>query len=89
VTLLLAIWSNIEAPFRAMDEFDVFMDAGARQITIDMLVEYAKHHPQRQFIFISPQDRSVIKYGENIKVFRMPDPEVTVSQSVLPYGNDG
>eukprot|EP01102_Stenamoeba_stenopodia_P023199 TRINITY_DN9919_c0_g2_i3.p1 TRINITY_DN9919_c0_g2~~TRINITY_DN9919_c0_g2_i3.p1 ORF type:complete len:1137 (+),score=245.74 TRINITY_DN9919_c0_g2_i3:152-3562(+) len=88
VTLLLAIWSNIESPFRAMDEFDVFMDAGARQITIDMLVEYAKHHPQRQFIFISPQDRSVIKYGDNIKVFHMPDPEVTVSQSILPFGND-
>jgi hypothetical protein len=123
------MWSNIESPFRAMDEFDVFMDPTTRKISINTLVEYCSQHRRRQFIFISPQDQrylllpfphypfflwpfplcdfpalflfilhspllpppfsfslhSVIKNRDFVKVFNMPDPEVNLSQTSLPF----
>ncbi|KAL9266845.1 Structural maintenance of chromosomes protein 6B-like protein [Drosera capensis] len=37
----MALHEMIEAPFRAMDEFDVFMDAVSRKISLDTLVDFA------------------------------------------------
>lgn len=56
VALLLALWEAMECPFRALDEFDVFMDSVNRNISIRILIEAAREHKQRQFIFISPHD---------------------------------
>jgi chromosome segregation ATPase len=56
VSLLLALWEAMENPFRAMDEFDVFMDSVNRQISIDLLIDAAREHKNRQFIFITPHD---------------------------------
>jgi chromosome segregation ATPase len=39
VALLLALWSAMEVPFRALDEFDVYMDAINRKISIKLLVD--------------------------------------------------
>ena len=38
----LALGENVESPFRAMDEFDVFMDAVNRKISMDALIEFAR-----------------------------------------------
>ncbi|KAK1369754.1 hypothetical protein POM88_035846 [Heracleum sosnowskyi] len=37
----LALHEMTEAPFRAMDEFDVFMDTVSRKISLDTLVDFA------------------------------------------------
>ncbi|KAK2975814.1 hypothetical protein RJ640_022831, partial [Escallonia rubra] len=44
-----------EAPFRAMDEYDVFMDAVSRKISLDSLVDFASAQGS-QWIFITPHD---------------------------------
>ncbi|KAL6541726.1 Structural maintenance of chromosomes protein 6A [Orobanche gracilis] len=44
-----------EAPFRAMDEFDVFMDAVSRKISLDTIVDFALAQGS-QWIFITPHD---------------------------------
>ncbi|KAK2976778.1 hypothetical protein RJ640_002050 [Escallonia rubra] len=51
----LALHEMTEAPFRAMDEFDVFMDAVSRKISLDTLVDFALQHGS-QWIFITPHD---------------------------------
>ncbi|KAH9678477.1 Structural maintenance of chromosomes protein 6B [Citrus sinensis] len=51
----LALHEMTEAPFRAMDEFDVFMDAISRKISLDTLVDFALAQGS-QWIFITPHD---------------------------------
>ncbi|KAL0292332.1 UNVERIFIED_CONTAM: Structural maintenance of chromosomes protein 6B, partial [Sesamum calycinum] len=51
----LALHEMTEAPFRAMDEFDVFMDAVSRKISLDAIVDFALTHGS-QWIFITPHD---------------------------------
>uniref|UniRef100_A0A803NTP0 RecF/RecN/SMC N-terminal domain-containing protein n=1 Tax=Cannabis sativa TaxID=3483 RepID=A0A803NTP0_CANSA len=51
----LALHDMIEAPFRAMDEFDVFMDAVSRKISLETLVDFALVQGS-QWIFITPHD---------------------------------
>ncbi|MCO5581261.1 hypothetical protein L7F22_035139 [Adiantum nelumboides] len=51
----LALQGMTEAPFRAMDEFDVFMDAVSRKISLDTVVDFAVSHGS-QWIFITPHD---------------------------------
>ncbi|GAB2284967.1 hypothetical protein Dimus_019422 [Dionaea muscipula] len=53
----LALHEMIEAPFRAMDEFDVFMDAVSRKISLETLIDFAISHGS-QWIFITPHDIS-------------------------------
>ncbi|KAK6926420.1 RecF/RecN/SMC, N-terminal [Dillenia turbinata] len=53
----LALHEMTEAPFRAMDEFDVFMDAVSRKISLDTLVDFALAQGS-QWIFITPHDIS-------------------------------
>ncbi len=80
VCLLLALWEAMECPFRAMDEFDVFMDAVNRQISIELLIEAAREHKNRQFIFITPHDYSGINSGPDLRVIKMRPPERGQSQ---------
>ena len=53
--LLLALGETLETPFRILDEFDVFLDAEVRKLTIQSLIHVAKKMKHRQFIFITPQ----------------------------------
>ncbi|XP_052174120.1 structural maintenance of chromosomes protein 6B-like isoform X1 [Diospyros lotus] len=69
----LALHEMTEAPFRAMDEFDVFMDAVSRKISLDALVDFALAQGS-QWIFITPHDISVVKQGERIKKQQMAAP---------------
>ncbi|XP_059666932.1 structural maintenance of chromosomes protein 6B [Cornus florida] len=69
----LALHEMTEAPFRAMDEFDVFMDAVSRKISLDTLVDFALAQGS-QWIFITPHDISMVKQGERIKKQQMAAP---------------
>ncbi|KAL1566871.1 structural maintenance of chromosomes protein 6B-like [Salvia divinorum] len=62
-----------EAPFRAMDEFDVFMDAVSRKISLDAIVDFALAQGS-QWIFITPHDISMVKNDERIKKQQMAAP---------------
>ncbi|KAL5569886.1 hypothetical protein UlMin_026461 [Ulmus minor] len=69
----MALHAMIEAPFRAMDEFDVFMDAVSRKISLDTLVDFALGQGS-QWIFITPHDISMVKQGDRIKKQQMAAP---------------
>lgn len=69
----LALHEMTEAPFRAMDEFDVFMDAVSRKISLDTLVDFALAQGS-QWIFITPHDISMVKQDERIKKQQMAAP---------------
>ncbi|KAL6530279.1 hypothetical protein OROHE_014632 [Orobanche hederae] len=69
----LALHEMTEAPFRAMDEFDVFMDAVSRKISLDTIVDFALAQGS-QWIFITPHDISMVKNDERIKKQQMTAP---------------
>lgn len=74
LALTLALGENVESPFRAMDEFDVFMDAVNRKISMDALIEFARdpNNCDKQYLFITPQDISAVDAGaSDIVVQRM------------------
>ncbi|KAL4424708.1 hypothetical protein ABPG77_000051 [Micractinium sp. CCAP 211/92] len=61
VAFTLALGAQTEMPFRAMDEFDVFMDAINRRVAMQNLFSFAKENPELQFIFLSPQDMAAVE----------------------------
>ncbi|KAL5718364.1 hypothetical protein ACHQM5_011431 [Ranunculus cassubicifolius] len=69
----LALHDMTEAPFRAMDEFDVFMDAVSRKISLDTLVEFALMNGS-QWIFITPHDISMVKPTDRVRKQQMAAP---------------
>ncbi|XP_027103971.1 structural maintenance of chromosomes protein 6B-like isoform X1 [Coffea arabica] len=69
----LALHEMTEAPFRAMDEFDIFMDAVSRKISLDTLVDFALAQGS-QWIFITPHDISMVKQDQRIKKQQMAAP---------------
>jgi chromosome segregation ATPase len=54
LALMLALGEAMEAPFRIMDEFDVFMDEANRRVAYKTLIDIAKRESRRQFVFITP-----------------------------------
>jgi len=54
VAFLMALGEAMECPFRGMDEFDCFMDAANRNVSIDQLITFAKDQGHRQFLFLTP-----------------------------------
>ncbi|KAG4302605.1 hypothetical protein PCK1_001189 [Pneumocystis canis] len=75
VCLLLSIWEAMGSPIRCLDEFDVFMDAVNRRISISMMIDAARDASTTQFILITPQDMGNIGTGPDIKIIKMRDPE--------------
>lgn len=74
--LILALGEKLETPFRVLDEFDVFLDAPTRKLTIKMLIHLAQEKmAHRQFIFITPQDISDITSDPKLKIQRMLPPK--------------
>ena len=55
VAFSLALGEWTQSPFRAMDEFDVFMDAVNRRVAMENLFSNSLEHPDLQFIFLTPQ----------------------------------
>ena len=66
------MWEAMGAPIRCLDEFDVFMDSVNRDISMEMMVRFARESQGKQFVLITPQsmgkinvtdpDIQVIKY---------------------------
>jgi chromosome segregation ATPase len=62
ICFLLSLWASMKSPFRALDEFDVFMDAVNRRISMGLLVEHARDTAHTgQYILITPQDMRYLK----------------------------
>lgn len=64
VAFILALGEFTESPFRAMDEFDVFMDAINRRIATQTLLEFAREKGHLQFVFLTPQ----VSYGLQLEL---------------------
>ncbi|XP_071651386.1 structural maintenance of chromosomes protein 6-like isoform X2 [Temnothorax longispinosus] len=56
VAFILALWDCTRLPFYFLGEFDVFIDKVNRRVITDILLGYAKLHPQSQFAFFTPLD---------------------------------
>ncbi|XP_073705563.1 structural maintenance of chromosomes protein 6-like [Garra rufa] len=83
VCFLLSLWALAEAPFRALDAFDVDMDMVNRRISIDMMLKIAASQRYRQFIFLTPQSMSSLPVNNLVRILRLKDPDR--SQSALPF----
>ncbi|KAJ2089482.1 Structural maintenance of chromosomes protein 6 [Coemansia sp. RSA 986] len=85
ICLLLSLWETMNCPVRALDEFDVFMDAAFRKITMRMMVDSARMKGDTQFILITPQDMSV-KPDADITIFKLQPPTRSIdgAGSVVP-----
>ncbi|KAG6377141.1 P-loop containing nucleoside triphosphate hydrolase protein [Boletus reticuloceps] len=75
ICLLLSLWDSIGCPLRCLDEFDVFMDAVNRRISMRMIIDTANASDKKQYILITPQDMGNIQPGSSVKVHKMRDPE--------------
>ncbi|KAJ8009718.1 hypothetical protein DPEC_G00094450 [Dallia pectoralis] len=75
VCFVLSLWAIAEAPFRALDEFDVYMDMVNRRISMDMMLKIAASQRYRQFIFLTPQSMSSLPVNNLIQILRLNDPE--------------
>ena len=75
-SFILSLWAPMDTPFRALDEFDVFMDAVNRQIAIRMMIDAARRQTEKQFILLSPLTLKIIDDldGPDIRVIRMKAP---------------
>eukprot|EP01080_Neovahlkampfia_damariscottae_P007884 gene7884-12353_t len=84
VSLLLALWEVVDSPFRALDEFDIFMDAIYRKESMDLLLKVAKRaHSNRQLIILTPHDTSQIKLDKNVKILKLKKPQRNSGQTIL------
>ncbi|GAA5878570.1 hypothetical protein JCM1840_007454 [Sporobolomyces johnsonii] len=75
ICLLLTMWEAVGCPLRCLDEFDVFMDAVNRRISMKMMIETAKTANSTQFVLITPQDMGSISWGSEVKVSKLDDPK--------------
>ncbi|KAF9777990.1 P-loop containing nucleoside triphosphate hydrolase protein [Thelephora terrestris] len=85
ICLLLALWESIGCPIRCLDEFDVFMDAVNRRISMKMMIDTAKASDGKQYILITPQDMQNVSITDAVRVHRMIDPER--NQGILQFGS--
>ncbi|CAG8590107.1 10002_t:CDS:10 [Acaulospora morrowiae] len=75
ICFLLSLWEAMGCPIRCLDEFDVFMDAVNRRISMKMMIETARESDCTQYILITPQDASSVSPGPDVRVHRLQDPE--------------
>lgn len=68
ICLLLAIWEAMGSPIRCLDEFDVFMDAVNRSLSVNLLIDAARRSTGRQFVLISPGTKADIKAAPDVNV---------------------
>ncbi|KAJ2779925.1 Structural maintenance of chromosomes protein 6 [Coemansia javaensis] len=80
ICLLLSLWETMSCPVRALDEFDVFMDAANRKIAMSMMVGSARSQGDTQFILITPQDMSV-RPDADVTIFRLEPPRRTAGRA--------
>uniref|UniRef100_A0A7N9AT89 Structural maintenance of chromosomes protein 6 n=1 Tax=Mastacembelus armatus TaxID=205130 RepID=A0A7N9AT89_9TELE len=75
VCFVLSLWAITEAPFRCLDEFDVYMDMVNRRISMDMMLKVAAAQRYRQFVFLTPQSMSNLPESKLIHILRLKDPD--------------
>ena len=69
MSFITSLWSHMAPPFRALDEWDVFLDPLNRKKVSERLVEEGLLRPHFQFIFISPQGAAESEdLGDNDRV---------------------
>jgi len=74
--LIHSLWKQLSCPFRALDEWDVGMDAKARRQVEKILVQNSSSQ-DFQFFFISPQEsvfndhERIKKYGDHIQTLTL------------------
>jgi len=75
ICFIMALWNAMEAPFRCLDNFDVFMDLLNRKMSIDIMTHIAKEQRMRQFIFFTSQAVSNVTDGDKVKIIKLPNPK--------------
>jgi structural maintenance of chromosomes protein 6 len=75
ICLLLALWEAMGSPLRCLDEFDVYMDAVNRTMTVNLLIHAARQSQGRQYIMISPGTKGDIKPAPDVHAFEVAPPE--------------
>ena len=60
VCFALALGEFTASPFRAMDEFDVYMDAVNRRVSLASLLQNAADAAHLQFLLLTPQDVAAV-----------------------------
>lgn len=89
ICLLLSLWESIGCPLRCLDEFDVFMDAVNRRISMKMMIDTANASDKKQYILITPLSVST-EIGKTVRVHRMSDPVRSgPGNSIIIQGGDG
>jgi hypothetical protein len=83
-------YKTLETPFRILGDFDVFVNTKARTLTIKALIHVAKRMEHRQFIYITPQDLSIIQPDPKLKILKLPPPQPQLnaggpSQQILQF----
>jgi len=71
VAFILSLWCVMDAPFRILDEFDVFMDAINRRIAVSNIINNARVDRKNQFVFLTPLDTSNIAVGDDLKIIKL------------------
>jgi len=88
ICLLLAMWEAMGSPIRCLDEFDVFMDAVNRNLSVKMIIEAARDSVGRQYVLISPGSKSDIPRAPDVKAEQMPEPARRGQQTIeFPNGS--
>ena len=59
MAFLLSLWESLDSPFRALDEYDVFMDEVNRKLSTQLIIDTARMTASKQFILISPLETYV------------------------------
>ena len=76
ICLLLSLWEAIGCPIRCLDEFDVFMDAVNRKVSMKMIVraplltqiDAAKASRGVQYVLITPQNMTSAALGPYVPI---------------------
>ncbi|KRX56597.1 Structural maintenance of chromosomes protein 6 [Trichinella sp. T9] len=81
ICFLLSIWNVTDTPFRCLDEFDIFMDMVNRDLSTEMLLEFAEmeSNKNRQFLIFSPLQISKAVTGRNVKIIKVSKPSTALS----------
>lgn len=89
ICLLLSLWEAIGCPIRCLDEFDVFMDAVNRKVSMKMIVggatyqiDAAKSALGVQYVLITPQNMSSATLGPYVR-------KLTQRGASAPYARSG
>ena len=56
---------------RILDEFDVFMDAVNRRISVQNIINYAREDRRNQFIFLTPLNTDNIEVNNDLKIIKL------------------